>query len=119
MRCGDDEEWIEPGAAFLDDVAVLHDDEGRATAHAAAGLRAETRERVAGMLLPVAVRLEDHGDPCSVGGELRDDVFDDPRTEPLREAAVLVAAQAGLGRVTAEEDGRAELDPAAAIAAAC
>src|SRR5438093_863386 len=81
VRGGDDEERIEPGAPFVDDVAVLHDDERRATAHAATGLRAETRERVAWVLLPIAVRLEDHRHARAVRGELHDDVLDDPRPE--------------------------------------
>ncbi len=118
MRGGDDEEWIEPRAALVDDVPVLDDDERRATAHATTGLRAKPRERVARMLLPVAVRLEDHRHARPVGGELRDDILDDPRAQRARERAVIVAAQARLGSVTAEEDGHPQLDPSAAVAAA-
>ena len=86
VRRGDDEKRIEPRATFLDGVAVLHEHERRAAAHAAAGLRTEARERVARMLLPVAVRLEDHRHALAVGGELRDDVLDDPRPELVARA---------------------------------
>ena len=92
MRGGDDEERIEPGAAFLDDVAVLDDHQRRSTANAATRLRAEARQRVARMLLPVAVRLEDDRHALAIRGELRDDVLDDPGPEPPRERAMIVAS---------------------------
>ena len=90
MRRRDDEQRIDPRAAFFDDVTVLHDHERRATANAAAGLGTESRERVGGMLLPVAVRLEDHG--CAVGlrGEFGDHVLDEPRPDLARERSLVV-----------------------------
>ncbi len=116
MRRGDDEQRIEPRAALFDDVAILDDNERGAAANTAARLRAQPRERVARMLFPVAVRLEDHRNTRAVGGELRDDVFDDPRSELSRERAVIVAAQPGLRGVATEQDRRAQLDPTASLA---
>ncbi len=97
-------------------MAVLNDNERRAAADAAACLRAQPRERVARMLFPITVRLEDHRNTRAVGGELRDHVFDDPRSELSRERAMIVAAQPSLRSVATEQDRRAELDPTAPLA---
>jgi hypothetical protein len=107
MRRGDDEERVDPGAAFLDDVAVLHDHQRGAAAHTATRLRAEARERVRGMLVPIAVRLEHHRRAWRVDRRVRDEVLDAPGPEIARELALVVGAQRGLGRVAAEQDREA------------
>ena len=112
MRGGDDEQRIDPRAAFGEHVTVLDDDERRPGAHAAARLCAETRERVGGMLLPVAVRFEDHRRARRAARESRDEILDAPRAEAPRDVALIVRGDAGLWRVAAEQDRNAQLDPA-------
>src|SRR5437879_2178366 len=90
---------------------VLHDHEARAGAYAYARLRAEARERVARVLLPVAVGLEHDGHAWRLGGEARDDVLDEPGAALARQLAKVVARKAGLGGVPAEQDRRQQLDP--------
>src|SRR5438093_1231603 len=111
VRGRDDQKRIEPGAALREDMLVLHDHEARAGAYASARLRAEARERVARVLLPVAVGLEHDGHAWRLGGEARDDVLDEPGAALTRQLAEVVARKAGLGGVPGEEDGREELDP--------
>src|SRR5207245_8840460 len=70
------------------------------------------RQRGTRMLLPGAIGLEDHGDSVADLGEALHHVLDDPRAERARERAVVVATDARFGRVPAEQDRRAQLDPA-------
>ena len=77
--CGrENQQRIDPRASFREDRAVLDEDEARPTAHAAGRLGAEPCERVARMLLPVAVGLEHQRSASSIGCEAREDVFEQP-----------------------------------------
>src|SRR6266850_742445 len=115
MRRGDDEQRVYPGAALLDDVTVLHDDERRPAAHSATRLRAETREGVRRVLVPVAVGLEDDGRARRVDRGPRDEILDAPGAEVARELALVIGTERGLGRMAAEQDRKAQLDPAIAL----
>src|SRR5436190_11361594 len=112
MRGGDDEQRIEPGAALGDDGIVSDDDEPRARAHPADRLGAKTGQRVARMVLPVAIGLEhDRRSPLVVARETSENVFDEPRPPLARERAEVVGRETGGRGVAAKEDRRRELEP--------
>ena len=106
VRGRDDQQRIEPRAALAKHTIVTNEDEPRAGANRAGRLRAEPRERVEGMLFPVSVGLEDHRRGDAVVRETRDHVLEEPGALRARQPAEVIAADAGLRAVPAEEDRR-------------
>src|SRR6185503_18509617 len=101
--CRDHQMRVEPRAALVHHTVVANDHELRARAHSARGRGAETSKRVARMLFPIAVRLEDDRRGLRLRGEPGHDVIQQPRALLTREAAEIVAPKAGPRRMAAEE----------------
>src|SRR6266550_6680759 len=111
MRRRDNEVRIEPRASLAQDTLVANDDELRAAADAACGRRTKPRQRVARVLLPIAIGLQEDRRDSRIRCEPSDHVIDQPCALLTREGAEVVAPQTGPGRVATKEQWRRELDP--------
>ena len=107
----DHEVRIEPRAALAQNALVANDYELRARAHAACGRRTEPGQRVARVLLPIAIGLQEDRRDSRIRCEPSDHVIDQPCALLTREGAEVVAPQTGPGRVATKEQWRRELDP--------
>ena len=111
----DHEVRIEPRAALAQNALVANDYELRARAHAACGRRTEPGQRVARVLLPIAIGLQEDWRDSRIRCEPSDHVIDKPRALLAREGAEVIASQPGPRGMPAKEERRGEFDPPARV----
>jgi len=118
MRGGDHEERVDPRAALGTHGAIAYEHDARPGAHGAGRGGREPAQRVARILGPVAVRLEDDRHAAALRRELGDEIVDEPGARGARDRAQVVERDRALWRVAAEQERDAELDPGARAAGA-